>query len=74
MLKLKLGLLVDTVFYIKQLARLKFFIHIDTLVPVCEFAVMVMLSDSGCFISKWQLHGADHCGHNPVFLTNYRTL
>ena len=34
--------------YIKQLARLSIFIHVDILVLVSEFVVVV---------------GADHCGH-----------
>ena len=45
MLKLCLGFLVDTLFYVKWLARLSIFIHADILVLVSEFAVMVILSE-----------------------------
>ena len=44
-LKLYLGFLVDTMFYIKHLARLSIFIHTDILVPVSEFVVVVILSE-----------------------------
>ena len=45
MLKLCLGFLVDTLFYVKWLARLSIFIHADILVLVSEFVVVVILSE-----------------------------
>ena len=45
MLKLCLGFLVDTLFYVKWLARLRIFIHADILVQVSEFEVVVIISE-----------------------------
>ena len=45
MLKLCLGFLVDILFYVKWLARLRIFIHADILVQVSEFVVVVILSE-----------------------------
>ena len=45
MLKLCLGFLIDTLFYVKWLARLRIFIHADILVLVSEFVVVVILSE-----------------------------
>ena len=44
MLKLCLGLIVDTLLYVKWLARISIFIHDDILVLVSEFVVVVILS------------------------------
>ena len=45
MLKLCLGFLVDTLFYVKWLARLNIFIYADILVLVSEFVAVVILSE-----------------------------
>ena len=45
MLKLYLGFLVDTLFYVKWLARLSIFIHADILVLVSGFLVVAILSE-----------------------------
>ena len=58
MLKLCLGILVDTLLCVKWLARLSIFIHADILVLVSEFVVVVFLSE------WWSVPTtADHCGH-----------
>ena len=49
MLKLCLGLLVDTLFCVKWLARLSIFIHADIVAQISEFVVVVFyLSGSHC--------------------------
>ena len=45
MLKLCLGFLVDTLFYVKWLARLSNFSHADILVLVSGFVVVAILSE-----------------------------
>ena len=63
MLKLCLGFLVDTLFYVKWLARLSIFNHADILVLASEFVVVVILSE------WWSVPTtADHCGHIPGLL------
>ena len=51
---------MDTLFYVKWLARLSIFIHADILVLVSGFLVVVILSE-------WWLvpTTADHYGHIP---------
>ena len=57
MLKLCLGFLVDTLIYIKWLARLSIFIHADILLLVSEFVVVVV--------------GDNHCEHIPGSVKNF---
>ena len=45
MLKLCLEFLVDTLFYVKWLARLSIFIHADILVLTSGFLVVAILSE-----------------------------
>ena len=45
MLKLCLGFLIDTLFCVKWLAKLRIYIHVDLLVLVSEFVVVVILSE-----------------------------
>ena len=45
MLKLCLGFYVDTLFCVKWPAKLSIFIHVEILVLVIEFVVVVILSE-----------------------------
>ena len=56
MFALCLGFLVDTLFCVKWLARLSIFIHVDILVLVNEFVVVVILSEWWSVLTT-----ANHC-------------
>ena len=61
MVKLSLGILVDTMLCVIWLAKVSIFIHADILVLVSEFVVVVLLSE------WWLFSTANHCGHIPAY-------